>query len=134
MRSLRGRLTVGITLVLAVALACAGVMVARYADRSERAGLGDFLKRAAALPPATAVTALRESVPPSDPRLNNVLSASGTTLRLIVGPTVIRESGRPAPSDAIPRSDGLRTFTARGRPYRAVTTSGPVGGPGGGPG
>ena len=126
MRSLRGRLTLGITLVLALALACAGVMVSRYADRSERAGLDDFLKRTAALSRDTSVTALQEGVPPSDPRLNNVLSASGTTLRLIVGPTVIRESGRRAPSDVIPRSDGLRTFTAHGRHYRAFTTSVPV--------
>ena len=66
MRSLRGRLTLGITLVLAVALACAGVMVSRYADRSERAALDDFLKRTAALSRDTSVAALQESVPPSE--------------------------------------------------------------------
>ena len=131
MRSLRGRLTLGITLVLAVVLAGAGVMVSRYADRSERAALDDFLKRTAALSRDTSVSALQQAVPPSDPRLNNVLSASGTTLRLIVGRLVIRESGRPAPSEAIPSSDGLRTIVARGRRYRSFMTSVPVEGLGG---
>ena len=49
MRSLRGRLTLGITLVLAVVLAGAGVVVSRDAERSDRAALDDFLQRTAAL-------------------------------------------------------------------------------------
>jgi len=125
-RSLRGRLTLGITLVLAVVLAGAGVMVSRYVDRSERAALDDFLRRTAALSRDTSVDALQKGIPPPDPRLNNVLSASGTTLRLIVGKTVVRESGRPAPLAAIPRADGLRTITARGHEYRSFITSVPV--------
>ena len=129
MRSLRGRLTLGITLVLAVVLAGAGVMVSRYVDRSERAALDDCLKRTAELSRDTSVAALQEGVPPSDPRLDNVLSASGTTLRLIVGPTVIRESGRPAPSEAIPPSDGLRTFTAARPPLPRVRDERPGRGP-----
>ncbi len=130
-RSLRGRLTLGITLVLAVVLAGAGVMVSRYVDRSERAGLDDRLKRTAALSRDTSIDALQSEVPPSDPRLNNVLSANGTTLRLIVGSTVIRESGRRAPSKVIPRADGLRTFSVAGRRYRSYITSVPVSGLGG---
>ena len=131
MRSLRGRLTLGITLVLAVVLAGAGVVVSRDAERSDRAALDDFLQRTAALSRDTSVTALQEGVPPPDARLNSVLRATGTTLRLLVGPTVIRTSGRPAPSKAIPRRDGLRTVTADGRRYRVFVTSVPVEGLGG---
>ncbi len=131
MRSLRGRLTLAVTLVLAVVLAGAGVMVSRYVDRSERSGLDDSLKRTAELSRDTSIDALQSEVPPSDPRLNNVLSAAGTTLRLIVGSTVIRESGRPAPARVIPRADGLRTFSAGGRRFRSYITSVPVSGLGG---
>ena len=45
MRSLRGRLTLGITLVLAFVLAIAGLVVSDYVDRSEREALDDRLKR-----------------------------------------------------------------------------------------
>ncbi len=131
MHSLRGRLTLAVTLVLAVVLAGAGVMVSRYVDRSERSGLDDSLMRTAELSRDTSIDALQSEVPPSDPRLNNVLSAAGTTLRLIVGSTVIRESGRPAPARAIPRADGLRTFSAGGRHFRSYITSVPVSGLGG---
>ena len=131
MRSLRGRLTLGITLVLAVVLAGVGLIVSRDAERSDRAALDDFLQRTAELSRETSATALRRGIPPPDPRLDNVLSASGTTLRLIVGPTAIRESGRPAPAKALPRKDGYRTITAGGRRYRAFTTSVPAEGLGG---
>jgi len=130
-RSLRGRLTVGITLVLAAVLAGAGVSVSREADRSERAALDEFLKRTAAVSRDTSAAALQKGIAPLDPSLNEVLKANGTTLRLIVGPTVVRTSGRPAPAEALPRRDGLRTITARGRRYRAFTTSVPAEGLGG---
>ena len=126
MRSLRGRLTLGITLVLAVVLAGAGVMVSRYVERSERGALDDFLKRTAALSRETSVEALQSAVPPRDRRLNSVLGASRTSLRLIVGGSVIRESGAPPPTDRIAPRDGLRTYTARGEHYRSYTTSVPV--------
>jgi signal transduction histidine kinase len=125
-RSLRGRLTLGITLVLAIAIAGAGLMVSRYVDRSERAALDERLMRTAALSRETSVEALESAVPPPDRRLNSVLSASGTTLRLILGGAVIRESGAPPPAARIAPRDGLRTFTARGRHYRSYTTSVPV--------
>jgi two-component system sensor histidine kinase PrrB len=127
-RSLRGRLTLGITLVLAAVLAGAGILVSRSVERAERLALDDFLQRTAALSRDTSVAALEQGVPPPDRRLNNVLSASGTTLRLILGRQLVRESGSPAPTKALPAKDGLRTFTVRGRRYRAFTTSVPVGG------
>jgi signal transduction histidine kinase len=130
-RSLRSRLTLGITLTLALVLAGAGVMVSRYVDRSERAALDDRLERTAALSRDTSIAALQKEVPGRDPRLDNVLSATGTSLRLIVGSTVIRPSGRPAPSALIPRRDGLRTFSVGDRRYRSYITSVPIPGLGG---
>jgi two-component system sensor histidine kinase PrrB len=126
MRSLRGRLTLGITLVLAVVLAGSGLMVSRYVDRSERDALDDRLKRTAVLSRETSVDALQSAVPPRDRRLDNVLSASRTSLRLLLGDAVIRESGTRPPAKAIPRRDGLRTFTVDGERFRAYVTSVPV--------
>ena len=126
MRSLRGRLTLGITLVLAVVIAGSGVMVSRYVDRSERDALDDRLKRTAALSRETSIEALESEVPPPDRRLDNVLSATRTSLRLLLADAVIRKSGAPPPTNAIPRRDGLRTFTARGERFRAYVTSVPV--------
>src|SRR3954452_12194924 len=128
MRSLRGRLTLGITLVLAVVIAGSGVMVSRYVDRSERSALDDRLEGTAALSRATSVKPLQTEVPPPDQRLNNILSAGRTTLRLLLGDALIRESGSPSPTKAIPRRDGLRTFTVRGERYRSYVTSVPVAG------
>ena len=57
MRSLRGRLTLWTTLVLAAVLVLAGVLAARDVDRSERAALDDRLVRTAQLSGATALEA-----------------------------------------------------------------------------
>ena len=112
--------------MLAVVLAGAGILVSRSVERSERSALDDFLKRTAALSRGTSIAALEQGVPPPDRRLNNVLSASGTTLRLILGEVVIRASGSPPPAEAIPAKDGLRTFSVRDRRYRSFVTSVPV--------
>jgi signal transduction histidine kinase len=125
-RSLRGRLTIGITLMLAAVIIGSGVMVSRYVDRSERAALDERLARTAVLSRETSVEALQTEVPPPDRRLNSVLGASRTSLRLIVGGAVIRESGAPPPSDRIPARDGFRTFSVRGERYRSFITSVPV--------
>ena len=114
--------------MLAVVLAGAGILVSRSVERAERSALDDFLQRTAALSRGTSIAALEQGVPPPDRRLNNVLSASGTTLRLILGRQLVRASGSPAPTKVLPTKDGLRTFTVRGRRYRAFTTSVPVGG------
>ena len=68
MRGLRGRLTLGVTTVLAVVLVVAGVVVAREVDRSERQGLDDRLRRTAELSRATAVTAVQQGLPDADHR------------------------------------------------------------------
>ena len=119
MRSLRGRLTLGITLVLAVVLAGAGVVVARYVDRSERAALDDRLKRTAELSRETALAAVQRELPSRDRRLDNVLSATGTSLRLLLGRRELLVSGQPAPAGRPPPRDGLHTFEAGGERYRS---------------
>ncbi len=123
MRSLRGRLTLGITLVLAIVLAGAGVMVSRYVDSSERDAFDDRLKRTAELSRETAVAAVELEVPPNDRRLNAVLSASGTSLRLLYGKTVLYGTGSPPPKGQPAPAEGLRTFAAGGERYRSYGLS-----------
>jgi signal transduction histidine kinase len=121
-RSLRGRLTLGITLVLAVVLTGAGVMVSRYVDRSERRALDDRLKATAELSRETALASVQQALPSNDRRLDQVLSATGTSLRLLLGRRVLLESGRsPAGERPAPR-DGLRTFVAGGERYRSYVS------------
>ncbi len=121
MRGLRGRLTLGLTLVLAAVLAAAGLLAARDVDRTDREALDDRLQRTAELSRATAVAAVQEEVPSADDRLDAVLSATRTSLRLVIGSATLLETGSPPPSR--PRlGDGLSTFTAGGERYRAFVT------------
>ena len=122
MRSLRGRLTVGLSLVLAIVLGVAGVLAARVAERSERAALDDRLQRTADLSRATALVAVDSERPLDDDRLDAVLSATGTSLRLVIGSTPLIETGR-APRGRPRLPAGLSTFTAGGARYRASVTS-----------
>ena len=118
MRSLRGRLTLGITLVLAVVLAGAGIVVSHYVDRSERAALDDRLKRTAELSRETALAAVQRELPPADRRLDNVLSATGTSLRLLLDR---QRAARPRASRR--RRGGRRRASActRSRPAASAT-------------
>jgi signal transduction histidine kinase len=122
-RSLRGRLTLGITLVLAIVLAGAGIMVSRYVDRAERQALDDRLKSTAELSRETALAAVQQSLPSNDRRLDQVLSAGDTSLRLLLGSRVLLDSGTsPAGARPVPQ-DGLRTFEVGGRRYRSYVVS-----------
>ncbi len=123
MRSLRGRLTLGITVVLAVVLAGAGVMVSRYVDRSERAALDDRLRAIAELSRETALASVQRELPASDRRLDQVLSASDTSLRLLLGRRVLLESGEPPAAGRPAPRNGLSTFTGRGDRYRSYAVS-----------
>jgi signal transduction histidine kinase len=122
-RSLRGRLTLGITLVLAVVLAGAGVMVSRYVDRSERAALDDRLKATAELSRQTALASVEQALPASDRRLDQVLSASGSSLRLLLGRRVLVTSGQPPSGDRAAPRDGLRTVAVGGERYRSYVVA-----------
>ena len=119
MRSLRGRLTLGITLVLALVLAGAGIVVSRYVDRSEHAAIDDRLKRTAELSRETAVAAFRQGLPTGDRRLDDVLSATGTSLRLLLDRQQVLASGQAPPKGRPAPRLGLHTFAARGERYRS---------------
>lgn len=121
MRSLRGRLTLGITLVLAVVLAGAGIVVSRYVDSSERAALDDRLRRTVELSRETALAAVQRELPARDRRLDNVLSATGTSLRLLLDGRELPAFGRPPPPARPPPRDGFHTFEAGGERYRSYT-------------
>jgi len=116
MRSLRGRLTLGVMLVLAVLFGVSGTIVAGYYDDSERDALDDRLERTAELSQATAVAAIEQQLPEGDRRLDAVLSATATSVRLLLGDTVLLAAGRKLPQhEARP---GLRTVTLGGKRYR----------------
>ncbi|MBA2515888.1 MAG: HAMP domain-containing histidine kinase [Solirubrobacterales bacterium] len=122
MRSLRAHLTAGLTVVLAVVLLGVGAFASRTADRSDRAALDDRLLRTAQLSRATALAAVQEEVPPGDDRLDAVLDATRSSLKLVVADQVVLETGdqlRPAPR----LRGGFSTVTADGIRYRALVTS-----------
>jgi two-component system, OmpR family, sensor histidine kinase PrrB len=113
----RGRLTLGVITVLAAVLAVAGVVVARDVDRSERQVLDDRLRRTAELSRATALAAVQQELPGADRRLDAVLSATRSSLRLAIGDTVLLSSGDPV----VQRSRlplGLHTVSVGGQRYR----------------
>jgi two-component system sensor histidine kinase PrrB len=118
-RSLRGRLTLGITIMLAVVLAGAGVVVSRYVDRSERAAIDDRLKSIAELSRETALSAVQRELPSGDRRLDNVLSATGTSLRLLLDGRELPAYGRPPPKGGPAPRLGLHTFEVGGERYRS---------------
>jgi two-component system, OmpR family, sensor histidine kinase PrrB len=121
-RSLRGRLTLGVLLVLAGVLLAAGAIASHDIDASERAALDDRLERTAELSRATAIAAVQEELPDNDRRLDAVLSATQTSLRLLLGKTVLLETGAALP----PRPKlhrGLQTFSSGGERYRAYVTT-----------
>src|SRR5688572_26200504 len=121
MRSLRARLTLGVTAVLAVVLVLAGVLAARDVEQSEHEALDERLVRTAELSGATALRAVQEEVPSADDRLAAVLSATRTSLRLVLGDAALVETGDPAPRHSrLPM--GLSTFESGGVRYRAYVS------------
>jgi two-component system sensor histidine kinase PrrB len=121
-RSLRGRLTLGVLVVLAAVLAAAGAAAFHEIDRSERAALDDRLQRTAELARPTAVAAVQQEVPADDPRLDAVLRATGSSLLVRLGRIRLVDSGAAPPAHgALAR--GLSTFTSDGRRYRAYVTT-----------
>ena len=98
MRSLRGRLTLGVALVVAAVLLAAGAVASHYVDSSERSALDDRLERSAELSRPTALAAVNDELPRNDKRLDAVLAATATSLRLSLGGTVLLDTGAPRPS------------------------------------
>ncbi len=122
MRSLRGRLTLGVVAVLAGVLLAAGLVASRQVDRSERSAFDDRLERTAELSRATALAAVQQQLPEDDRRLDAVLSATNSSLRLVLGRTTLLDTGAPPPRRPALRA-GFSTFTAGGVRYRAYVTS-----------
>ena len=121
MRSLRARLSLGVGLVLALVLGVSGVLISNYAERTAREALDDRLRRTAELSRATIVDALEDAVPGTDRRLNAVLRATDSSLRLFLDDQVVLEAGRPALVPGAPAT-GLRTVNSRGNAYRVLVT------------
>lgn len=121
MRSLRARLSLGVGLVIAVVLGISGVLISNYAERTARETLDDRLQRTAELSRATAVDAVQNVVPGTDRRLDAVLGATGSSLRLFIADAVVLEAGRPPLAGGVPPT-GLRTVTSRGERYRVLVT------------
>ncbi|MDP9344859.1 MAG: HAMP domain-containing histidine kinase, partial [Actinomycetota bacterium] len=122
MRSLRGRLTAGVLLVVGVLLLAAGLVAAREVDSSQRAAFDDRLRRTAELSRATAAAAVNDAVPENDRRLDAVLTATASSLRLRLGSTILLDTGAPPPRRPL-LPMGLHTFAAGGTRYRAYVTS-----------
>jgi signal transduction histidine kinase len=122
-RSLRGRLTLGVLLVLAAVMAAAGAAAFHEIDRSEREALDDRLKRTAVLTRPAAVAAVQDEVPADDQRLNAVLRATGSSLEVRLGKAPPLVDAGPTPPRHGPLPRGLSTFTADGRRYRAYVTT-----------
>ncbi len=122
MRSLRGRLTLGVAAVLAAVLLVSGVSVSRYVARTERETVDERIRRTAEFSRPNAVAAVQQEIPLADSRLDNFLRASGTSLRLTLGGTPLAPVGSPPPTPPA-RRDGLRTLKVDGRRYRVYTTS-----------
>ena len=117
MRSLRGRLTLGLSLVLAAVLVGVGAIVLREVERDQREAVDDRLVRTAELSRGTAVRAVEEEVPLGDERLNAVLRATRTSLRVTLAGTEIVRTGDPSPQST-PLRGGLSTFERGGVRYR----------------
>ena len=122
MRSLRGRLTLGLTLVLAAVLAGVGAIVVREVERDQRSAIDDRLVRTAELSRATALAAVQEELPGGDARLDAVLRATRTSLRLTLRDAVLLQVGDPSPQRS-PLPAGLSTFETGGVRYRGYATS-----------
>src|SRR4051812_50131114 len=116
-RGVRGRLTLGIVVVLAVVLGIGGGLVARSVGRSERRVLDDRLQRTAELSRATAVTAVQQGLPDVDRRLDAVLRATRSSLRLTIGGTGVLDSGAgPPPPEPPPPRFGQQTIRGTRHP------------------
>lgn len=121
MRSLRARLSLLVGLIVLVVLGVAGVLISHYADRVARDGLDDRLRRTVELSRATAVDAVQNALPDTDRRLDAVLQATGSSLRLIVGDAVVLEAGRRLLSGETPPT-GLRTVTRDSEHIRVLVS------------
>jgi two-component system, OmpR family, sensor histidine kinase PrrB len=122
MRSLRGRLSLGVGLVIALVLGVAGFSISSYTEQVAREGLDDRLRDTARLSQATAVDAFETQLPArTDRRLEAVLGAADSSLRLLIGERVVLDAGPELLTGASPRV-GLSTVARDGGRYRVLVT------------
>ncbi len=131
MRSLRGRLTLGVVAVLAVVLLVGGLSVSRYVKRTQIEAIDQTLQRTAILSRETTLTTLTGDLDPSpaarrkkqteDERFSEVLRASGISLRAALALFDDVRLGQPPRGDPSARN-GFRTLEQDGRRYRVYTT------------
>ncbi len=119
MRSLRARLSLGIGLVLTVVLGTAFVLISAYTERTARDTVDDRLRRTAELSRATAIDAVQQSRPDTDKRLDAVLDATRSSLRLTIGDAVVLDGGRRLLRGPSPPT-GLRTIISGGQKLRVL--------------
>jgi two-component system sensor histidine kinase PrrB len=119
--SLRGRLSLGVGLIVVLVLGIAGALISNYTERVARDNLDDRLRRTVELSRATAVQSVRNALPDADKRLDAVLNATNSSLRLIVGKAEVLDAGRPLLSGDSPPT-GLRTVTRDGERIRVLVS------------
>jgi signal transduction histidine kinase len=107
--------------VIAVVLGVSGVLISNYTERTARDALDERLRRTAELSRATAVDAVQNALPDTDRRLDAVLNATGSSVRLFIDDVVVLDAGRQQLAGGVPPT-GLRTVTSRGERYRVLVT------------
>ena len=131
MRSLRGRLTLGVVAVLAVVLFVGGLSVSRYVKRTQTEAIDQTLQRTAVISRQNTLDKLNNSDPATpdaerkkrldDKRIEDVLNGNGISLRGSFGLFDLK-LGRP-PEGPPSARDGFRTLEQEGRRYRVYTSS-----------
>jgi two-component system sensor histidine kinase PrrB len=122
LRSLRGRLTLGVLVVLLAVVGGAGLVALHEVSKSEREALDDRMKRTAELTRPAAIAEVQDGLPRDDPRLDAVLRATASSVRLTLGRVALITQGTPPPRhDRLPQ--GFSTFHSGGRDYRAYVTT-----------
>ncbi len=124
MRSLRGRLSLGVGLVIVVVLGVAGLLISNYTERVARDGLDDRLRDTARLSRDTALDVFNTEAtldPDTQQRLDRVLGASKTSLRVLLNGNAAFVAGPELVSGDAP-SPGLHTVTEDGERFRVLVT------------
>ena len=125
-RSLRGRLTLGVTLVLAGGAGASPALLARARRRPRRARTRSTTgceRTAELVRRATALAAVAAGAAVGDQRLDAVLRRPRTSLRLTLGDTALLETGDPAPRARPPARRGCRDVQRRRRDTTARTST-----------
>lgn len=121
MRSLRARLTVLTVAFHSLVLGTAGYVLDRQIVDTERSAFDTRMERTLRLSQDTATATVLESLPERDSRLDAVLRADDSTLRLKLAGRVLVQTGAPLRSRAIPGGPrGFATVEIGGSSFRVL--------------